>query len=280
MHPQIGKLADKVLNTSLLPIFIFTLLLSCQSIFGPSLEEQKTQDIVRTQKSLIISFLNKGLPKMALEELKKLRKAHPHDPDFFNISGLAFLAIKAPIKATDYFKKAYKIDQKIPFLLNLSSAYIEANNQRAAMQTLKRLIKHPDFSQYDYPERVYHNLGLANEKINRKKIAVKFYKKALKANPTFYISIMRLGQVYQKIGKLKLAKIYFKKAQILCKACYGPISALSSIYISQNKIRTAMNLLKSFMRNKKVQKNDRLRAKKLLKAANRIGSARKKSHKM
>ena len=277
MIHDLSKYRLIICNIRALHICLAFFLGGCQTILGPSEEEKKEADIIRTQKSLMISFLNKGMPDIALKELKTLRRKYPKDPDFQNITGLALLSIKTPKQAIGYFKKAYALDNRTPFILNLSSAFIEANQHKRALSTLFKITKSEEFLSYEHPERVYHNIGLSSEKLKKYKIATKYYKKALTRNPTFYISLMRLGQVYQKTQKYKASRKYFTKAQNLCNTCYGPVSAIASTYISENKSGKAIKVLRRYIKVKKVKKSDKLRATKLMRMAGKIDNSSTKT---
>ena len=80
----------------------------CQTIHENNEEEKKKAEILSTQKSVIAVF-NKGLPAMALKELRRLMVMHPEDPDFINLMGLTQLALENPRKAARYFQKSYKL---------------------------------------------------------------------------------------------------------------------------------------------------------------------------
>lgn len=251
-------------------ISLALVLTSCQSLMGPSEEEAKNETILRTKKSLVISFLNKGLPGIALKEVKTALKKYPKDADFKNLMGLTQLALKNPRASFKYFKKAYAMEKRVPFALNLSSAYIEAGQNQKAISLLKRLKKHPKFSEYKHPERVHHNMGLSNERLKNTREAIRYYRRALSSNPSFYISLIRLGQIYQKKGWNKKARNQFRTAAKACPQCFDPINGLTMTYIAQGKPRKAIRILNKFLKNQKVTEGDKTRAEDMLKMARRF----------
>ena len=249
---------------------------ACQTIIGPSVEEQKKADILRTQKSLVISFLNKGLPGIALKELRNHIRASPKDADFKNLMGLTLLALKNPHKSIKYFKQARKLSDKISFSLNLGSAYIETQQYKKAIKQLQMIQRHDDYDEYRHPERIIHNIGLASEKLGRIKTAEKFYKRALRANPKFYISLMRLAQIKENKRQHKAARSLFKKAQKVCQVCYDPINGIAMTYIAQRQPKKAILILGRYIKQKAASKKDKKRAKQMISMAAKFSQKRRK----
>ena len=161
MKPHTAKTS----NMKLRLLFIL-ILCGCQTL-GNDEEARKQSEILNTQKSLIVSFLNRGMPSMALKDLRKLSEQYPDDPDFKNLLGLTHLALGNPKAAIPFFKEAYKREPRTAVALNLSSAYIEAGEADKAIALLIKLAKAPDVKSYEHPERINHNLGLASEKATK-----------------------------------------------------------------------------------------------------------------
>lgn len=236
---------------------ILLLLAGCQTLTPYSAEEKKKAEVLNTQKALIISFLNKGLPGMALKELRKMVKAHPKDADFRNLQGLTYLSLRNPKKAIPIFSKAYKIKSSTSIGLNLSSAYIEAGEYKKAIDFLAKLKKAEETREYAHPERIAHNLALASEKLKRVKSAERFYRQALKYNPHFYISTMRLGQLYDKTKRPKSARLRYLKAKDMCKKCFDPINALAMNYFSRGQVKKSIKLIQEYLNKKDILPHDR-----------------------
>lgn len=260
----------------------FTALLVCLSLFagtacqslnsGQSQQEKKQTEILDAKKAVIVSYLNKGLPQMALKDLRESIAAHPQDADLKNLMGLAQLAIQNPNKAIGYFKDAYRIDPKVPIALNLSSAYIEAGEQAKAIELLLKLQNGKDSQSYPHPERISHNLGLAHERLGKIKQAEKYYVLALKDNSSFYLSLMRLGQLYDKSGRPKQARTQYQRAKETCDVCFDPVEALSKNFIAVKRADLAVSTLKKYMNTKDVTTTDKTRAQKLLSTAERVAN--------
>ena len=148
-------------------------LFSCQTIHKNDKEAKKQEEILTSQKGLIINYLNKGVPNLALKELRRLMVLHLKDPDFANLMGLTQLALEQPNKAAEYFKKSFKVYPRTSVALNLSSAYIEAERYGRAIKLLDRVRKSKIAKNYQHPERIYHNIGLAAERADDLQLAKK-----------------------------------------------------------------------------------------------------------
>ena len=128
-------------------------------------------------------------------------------------------------------------------------------------------------------ERLWHNYALVFEKQNILNEAVKSYKKALKINPNFLLTLLRLGKIYKRLNKPRTSYRYFQKAGHLCPSCFEAINEIAVRQINIGKYAKAVKILKKFIRNKKNSEKNRADAKNLLSLANNIRArqmARKK----
>lgn len=257
-----------------LRLSILLLLFGCQS-FGNDEEARKQSEVLNTQKSLIVSFLNRGMPAMAVKDLRRLNEQYPDDPDFPNLMGLAQLALGNPKQAATNFREAMKREPRPAVSLNLSSALIESGEVDKALALLQKLAKSPESRSYMYPERISHNLGLASEKGKRLSDAEKHYKAALRENPDFYITLLRLGQLLERSKRGKQARQHFEHARELCGVCFDPVNAIALANIAEGNAPAAVKILKDFLANKEISPQDRLRATKVADMAERVALAKR-----
>lgn len=257
------KIIHKIINFWFVSFFII-ILTGCQTLNVLDAEERQRQEVLTTQKSVVVSFLNKGLPEMAIKELRGLIAKYPDDADFRNLMGLAQLAIRNHTEAIRYLHDAYKIEPRPSIALNLSSAYIEAGQYNKSITLLMALSKQKKIDEYPHPERVSHNIGLASERAKNTKQAEKFYLKALSQNPSFYISLMRLGSLYENTKQPKKAYTYFHKAKSTCPTCFDPVNALTMNYLAEGKTQKATQIAKSYLSQKELLPQDRVRGVRLL----------------
>lgn len=247
----------------------------CQTIRDQEQEKKQAEDILKTRKSLVISYINKGQARIAHRELRSAIKMHPKDPDFKNLMGLVYLVLKNPEKASQYFKESLKIEKKPAVYLNLSSAYIESQQYPKAFKLLNALKNSKQFKSYRFPERISHNLGLIAERMEKWNLAENYYKEALAENPQYYMSMMRLGAIYEKSKRTKLAIDQFRNARSTCNLCFDPISALSINYLNEGLKKNALVVVKTYLQQEKISERDKTRALKLLRLASRAKTKNK-----
>ncbi len=221
------------------------LMIGCQTLNQDS--STKEMDILQSQKEIVLNYLNSGEPVKALGELRELLRVNPKDADLYNLMGLTQIALKNAKRGLEYLKQAYKLKPAIYISLNLSSAHIDMGEYDKAEKILLSLLKTSEFSEYQNRERVYHNLGLINEKKGVLEKAEYYYKKGLEENPVFYISLLQLGVVYKKMGRSANARDYLDRAKDACRSCFEPIEALSIQLAKEGRWNEAMTLVKSFM---------------------------------
>lgn len=252
------------MTRSCFPLFITAIinlmLIGCQTLEKESDPKDHKAEVIETQKALVVSLLNKGLPNMAYKELRELIRQNPQDPDFQNLMGLTQLSLNNPSQAITFFNAAYKIDKKPSFVLNLSSALIETKQHQKAVTLLTGFTKQKSFKEYAYPERVYHNIALSFERMGKVPQAEVFYKKALNANTNYFISHMKLAALYERTKRLKLANESYSTALRLCPACSDPVMGMSNVYIQSNQPEKALKLLTNYLTQTDIAAAERARA--------------------
>lgn len=244
-------------------VFIILCSTACQTLKDSADEARKKEELLASQKAIIIEYINQGHPNLALKDLRPLIRQHPKDADLTNLMGLTYLATKNPQAALGYFEKAYKTQPRASYALNLSSACIESRQYARAVKVLKDLKASPAGQSYQYPERISHNIAFAAEKLNKLNLAEKHYKAAISENPYYYISLMRLAQLYDSHKKTDLALPHYLKAHEACLKCFDPVQASVRIHIAQGNVSLAMKSLKEYLSNKEVEAEDRMKAKQL-----------------
>ncbi len=237
---------------------------ACQTLKNQNAERSREEELLNTQKNVAINYINQGLPNLALRELRTLSSQYPKDPDFKNLLGLTYLAMQNPGTALSYFEESYRLAARPSVALNLSSAYIETKQYDKAIKVLRDLRESPEGKEYPYPERISHNIGLAAERFNKPKMAEKYYKLALRDNPFYYVSIMRLGQLYESTQRADLALEQYQKGREACSKCFDPIQALVTQYTKAKQPAKAVALIQEFLADRELENTDRTKARKLL----------------
>jgi Tfp pilus assembly protein PilF len=234
----------------------------CQSFHDP--EKLKAEnDLLEAEMSIVVNHLNQANPQKAHVELRALLQKHPEHPKLLNLMGLTHLALRQPDVAAGFFRQAYDEESETGYLLNLSSAQIEANKPSEALKTL-RSIKTKDIAAYAFPDRINHNMGFAYEKLGRPKLAIKYYKKALTLNPGNYMTLIQISRVYEKSGENSEARNYLLQAKQACEKCFEPVRMLAIDSLRKGDKRSAIELLTSYVESKELEKIDRANAQKFL----------------
>jgi tetratricopeptide (TPR) repeat protein len=243
--------------------FIIISTMACQTLKDPAGGEHSEAEVLASQKAVIVEYINQSQPQLALKDLRPLVRQHPSDPDLKNLLGLSYLAMKNAPMALTYFEKAYKLEKRASFALNMSSACIETQQYARAIKVLKDLKGSEAGKSYQFPERISHNIAFAAEKLQKLTVAEKYYKAAISENPYYYMSLMRLAGLYDSHRKPNLALPHFQKAHEACLKCYDPLQSIVRIQVANGRVDQAMKALKEYLTNRELDPEDRMKAKQL-----------------
>ncbi|MDQ3231391.1 MAG: hypothetical protein M3Q07_06180 [Pseudobdellovibrionaceae bacterium] len=270
--PSSDSFAHAAWRRVLAPCIIILFILctpGCQTLKDRGSEARREDELLNTQKNLVIGYINQGQPNMALRELRPLLTKHPEDADFKNLMGLTYLSLQNPKMALGFFEDSHRLQPRASVALNLSSAYIETKQFAKAMKTLKDLRNSPAGKEYQYPERILHNIGLCAERMDKLKIAEKYYKLAIEINPYYYLSLMRLGQLYERMRNTEFAVREYQRARDACMKCFDPVHALVTQWVAKGEVQKSMALIQEYLADKELDAADRLRARKLMASTTR-----------
>ncbi len=231
------------------------------------------------QRDIIINHLNKGRPEAAIQILRPLLSKSPDDVNLQSLMGLAYMALSQPSTAREYLDRAHKLAPTPTTALNLSSALIEDNQPVKAYNLLLKTTRASNFSSYEYPERVHHNLGLAAEKQKKANMAEKHYRRALAKNPSFYLSLMQLSSLMTKQQKERAAQRYLEQARRLCLSCYDPVAQLSESYIRTGHYADATATLQAYLKRPDLDSTSKSKAQQLLQNASQSQQTAKRLEK-
>ena len=248
----------KVLWIKLAIITATSLLLSCQTT------NQKSKEDLKSEKGIIVSYINSGELSLALKLLNKNLAKLPRDAELNNLMGLTQLSLSNFDRAIHYFTISYKLDPKPLVKLNMSSAYLELGKYKEARNILTNLIRDQSSTSYTMKERLYHNLGYSYELTNDNDKAIKMYKQAVIENPTYHMSWLQLGRVYIKLKKQNDAIEAFKKAVSFCEPCIEPTEELYMTYMHNGQVLEAKSLLKKYLGNEYISTTNKIHAQKLM----------------
>lgn len=258
---------------------ILTLLPNMSCVSQWSLGEQNAKDkiekLISAELLLTNNYLNKGEAQKAWDNLRPLYQAHPNHQDVLNMAGLIHLTLENTATAINLFNKVLKIKKSPSASLNLSSAYIAAGRINEAQTIIDDLIKSEE--SYPYRERFFHNKGLTYEKNGDFKNAIAQYKKALKINPSFILSLNQLANIYKKFGKLATSYKYHSKIIRTCTSCFNSINEIATYLINKQKYQYAIKLLNRYINDKNATSENKKSARRLIAMVHRYAKNKKTS---
>jgi Tfp pilus assembly protein PilF len=226
-----------------------------------------------TELSVARAFIESGRPDKALYELKALLEKEPKNTGAHTMVGLAQMALKNPKKAVEHLKIAWDLEPSAQNALNLSSAYLQANQLESAQKIIVKGLATKENPPYRHKERFYHNLALIAQIKGKASVAEKALRKALEENPTFYMSRQQLAVMLGKAGKLEAAKEQWELARIACPLCLEPTEQLTRYYQAKGDLRTALGLISDF---KKLEGINPTEAKRVLELESELNTVRTK----
>jgi type IV pilus biogenesis/stability protein PilW len=186
-------------------VLLTGLLLACTT---QNVREQKAQ--AEATRHLGEVYLNQGKYRLALKQLKKAEGLFPSDHILQDDIGLAYLYLKDPDLAIDYFKKALEIkDDYTPARNNLGNAYAEKKEWDKAIEQYK--IVTADLL-YGTPQFPLSNLGFVYSELQEYGLAAQYFRKALDIKPDFVQALYGLAKTYMATDRVPEAIANLEKA--------------------------------------------------------------------
>jgi Tfp pilus assembly protein PilF len=164
---------------------------------GPSKTDLRRREIA--QRDLGSQYLLAGDSTTALKHLLEAEKLYPKDHILQNYLGLAYMAKNSPDLAIEHYRKALKLKSDYaPAKNNLGAVYLEQENWDAAIAVYQELTGDLLYATPHYP---LSNLGYAYYKKKQYKRSEKYYRQALKLEPTHPPALRGLGRTYVAMGR-------------------------------------------------------------------------------
>lgn len=234
----------------MIPLLLLILsLFACQT--GKRIETDKK--ILASQRGIVVNYLNSGHPAQAHEELRKLLRENPDNITFLGLMGVTQLALNNPNKAVYYLDRGYRLGGNEALGLNLSSALIAGGQLVRAENLLRELLASKTYLK---SERIYHNLGLVFQQRNDYRRAEHYYRLALAENPSYYLTLTKLGLLYKKQRRYQLAISHLKRATNFCRKCFEPIKYLSEAYLLNGNQRQALAVVNRFSKQRGLKRRE------------------------
>ena len=223
-----------------------------------SREADQLEKLLISQIDLAKQQLNAGAPGRAIATIRPAWQKFPNDYRVATIYGLVQLALGNSVEAAKILSKACSERPSAQCSLNLSSALIRSGKVNRARKIIRNALR--KFPKYDYPERLWHNLGLSYEYEKKRKAALRFYNRSLKINPTYYLSLVQKAKIMHNDGKRKQADFNFHRAAQFCPTCFEPIKFLAASELAKGHKGKAMKRINNFLGEKGISKKDRRQA--------------------
>ena len=175
------------------------------------LEEQskkiKNNKLSKEQLNSVVSLIQSGETKNAIESLNNLIKSYPNVPILFNLMGVSLNSILQYDKAAEAFLKAVQINPDYAeAFYNLGSSQKKLGKLEAAILSFKRAIEiKPNYLD------AYNNLGNIYKDLDRINEAIDSYEWAISYGPEYVLAYINLALLYSSF-KLEKALFYFNKA--------------------------------------------------------------------
>ena len=238
-------------------------LLACQT----TNRAETDQEILASQRGIVVNYLNSGHPAQAHEELRKLLREHPDNITFLGLMGVTQLALNNPHKAVHYLGRGYRLSGDQSLGLNLSSALIAGGQLIRAENLLRELLATKTYLKV---ERIYHNLGLVFQNRNNYRQAEHYYRLALSENPSYYLTLTKIGLLYKQQHRYRLAISHLKRATNFCRKCFEPVKHLSEAYLLHGNQRQALAVVNRFSKQRGLKRREyQLAVKQLKRLTNR-----------
>ena len=161
-------------------------------------------------------LLLKGENNQAMSELLKAVQLNPDDAEIQNTLGLAYAQRGDMNNAQRHFQKAVNLEPEYSEARNhLCAIYVEQERYPQAIEECNEAVKNVI---YATPERAYHNMGIAYERMGNLPKAIESYRKGLLHNENFVLSRKSLGKIYLNQKHYGKAMKELEIGKTACKA--------------------------------------------------------------
>jgi len=202
---------------------------------------KKNMDEIIAYQGLAAEYIAQNDFQKALHELKRIERKDAENVKTLNLIGLVYLGLEKIKPAARYFARVVKLDPEFDAArLNLGICYLEMGKLTKAIYSFKKI----NLRLYEYPEKVYNNLGIAYYRLKEYKKAKIAFEQAVVESPIFYPSYLYLGKVELAKDRVKSAIKVFKMAKQYCRSCLDPYYFLGLAYGKLNndkKMRYYLN---------------------------------------
>lgn len=219
------------------------------------IQSNKESELITVQINIATNQLDLGQPEKALQTVRPLVANFPHDFRVLTIAGMIHLSLSNPDQALNFLRRAYDSEPSTAAGLNLSSALIATGQHSRARTVLYKILKNDE--NYQFRERIVHNIALAYHKERNFLAARKFYRQALETNPSYYMSLLGMAKIEKETGNRGPSKAFLLRAVKACPSCYESVHLLVTAHINDNETKAALTVLQNFTTNPDITPEDK-----------------------
>ena len=240
------------------------------------LQKKKMEaEFLTTRIMIVQSKIDGGDIMGAQYDMVSLRQKYPDNHDILTLSGFVDITLGNHQRAVENMLKAHKLNSSALSLLNLSAAYIAAQNYNAALRAVNDGIQLGQQENYVDLGRLYHNRGYIFELKQQNHLAIKNYKEALYHLPGYLQTLARLTQLFEALGRHSDAIPYYQRYIYFCRSCFEPVEKLALYYIKLGDSEVAEKLVAHYLKNPELSEKFKQQAKQLHHHAVQSSSLRK-----
>ncbi len=142
---------------------------------------------------LSAAYLREGALQESLKNAKKAVLVEPRSPKAHNMLAIVHQRLGQNGLAEQHFSKAVALDAHDPYVLNAYGSFLCSQARYAEADTYyKRALANP---LYPTPWAAAHNAGICAEKQNKVDEAEDSFRRALRENPRFAPSLLRMAHI-------------------------------------------------------------------------------------
>lgn len=161
-----------------------------------------------SDKEIILSFLNQGQPRNALDYALSKSKAYINDSHYHFLIGRAYQELKLNVESLQHYSESIALDRSnYKALINRALVKGALGNLRSSTQDLNQAVKINPKS-----KEAYLNLGFTFAAQNSPEQAVETFTKALELDPNFLEALRNRGITNYHLGNKSEACTDWRKS--------------------------------------------------------------------
>ncbi|RMF99692.1 MAG: tetratricopeptide repeat protein [Nitrospirae bacterium] len=201
---------------------VLVLLSNCASL------ETERQKEAESHYKMAISHLNEGEYQPAYVELEKAIRLNPEEKRAYYALGIVYHYFEEYSKAEDSLKKAISLDPTYSEAYNLLGlVLIKLKRMDEAIEAFKKALDNP---LYQHPEKAFTNLGNLYYRKGDFKVALEYYKKALKRAPRYPVAYYGIALSYNALERFGDASEALREAIKLDPEIGGDVGRAEEVF--------------------------------------------------